>query len=119
MKNPPPDSQLEPLTAVPAGRRARLAGFNGLPAETQECLRAYGLVPGTWLLVCQHAPATVVQFENTELALENDLAWQIVVDGRTMPGAGPACPEREEARCQQEDASLRRRFARLVRLGRE
>ena len=40
---------------------------------------AYGLIPGNWVEVVQHSPVTVVQVENTELALEDELASQIEV----------------------------------------
>jgi Fe2+ transport system protein FeoA len=43
-------------------------------------LQAYGLIPGCRVQVLQVWPVIVVQVEHTELALENELAGQILVD---------------------------------------
>lgn len=70
------------LADVLPGCRACVRGFGpGLPPNRQDHLMAYGVIPGNWVEVIQHSPVTVVQVENTELALEDELASQIEVDG--------------------------------------
>ncbi len=69
------------LADVTPGCRACIRGFGpGLPSNRQDHLMAYGLIPGHWVEVLQHSPVTVVKVENTELALEDQLASQIEVD---------------------------------------
>lgn len=78
------------LADLPPGRRARVTGFlGGLPAAKRAHLQAYGLTPGCWLRVVQVSPVVVVQVENTELALEEELAGQVEV------AAGPTGREPE------------------------
>lgn len=68
------------LLDVPAGYRARVTGFlEGFPAERRASLQAYGLSPDDWVTVLQNSPVTVIQLDNTELALENELAERIRV----------------------------------------
>jgi Fe2+ transport system protein FeoA len=68
------------LLEVPPGSRAQVVDINGLSAVQVENLQAFGLVKGHWLQVLQHAPVTVIQIGNTELALEADLARQVEVE---------------------------------------
>ena len=66
------------LADVLPGEGAKLLGFApDLPPERWAHLQAYGLVPGRFVRVLQHAPVTVVQVEHCEIALELDLARQI------------------------------------------
>jgi Fe2+ transport system protein FeoA len=75
------DSALpRPLTGLRPGSRARVATLEALPADQRERLQAYGLVPGQWVRVVQHAPVTVVQVEQTELALEAQIARGVQVE---------------------------------------
>lgn len=68
------------LAAVRPGEQVSLKEFaQGMPVERWAHLQAYGLVPGCLVRVVQHSPVTVVQVEQTELALESDLARQIRV----------------------------------------
>ena len=68
------------LAAVRPGQQACLKDFApGMPVERWAHLQAYGLTPGCLVRVVQHSPVTVVQVEQTELALESDLARQIRV----------------------------------------
>jgi Fe2+ transport system protein FeoA len=69
------------LADVQPGGKARLAGFcPGLQADRRAQLLAYGMTPGHSVLVIQHSPVTVVQVEHTELAMEIELACEILVD---------------------------------------
>jgi Fe2+ transport system protein FeoA len=57
-----------------------VTGFlEGFPAERRASLQAYGLSRDDWVTVLQNSPVTVVQLDNTELALENELAERIQV----------------------------------------
>jgi len=68
------------LADIRPGCRARVAGFcRELPADRLAHLQAYGLAPGYWVRVLQHRPVTVVQVEHTELALETELACEVLV----------------------------------------
>jgi len=72
--------EVRTLAGVRPGEQARLKEFaRGMPVERWAHLQAYGLVPGCLVRVVQHNPVTVVQVEQTELALESDLARQIRV----------------------------------------
>ena len=69
------------LTELPVGAQARVEGFSpGIPAIRRQQLLAYGLVPGRMLQVLQRLPVTVVQVEQTELALESELAEGVRVE---------------------------------------
>jgi Fe2+ transport system protein FeoA len=68
------------LLEVPAGYRARIEGFvPDLSPARKSQLQAYGLVPGYWVEVLQHSPVTVVKIEQSEMAMENDLARMVWV----------------------------------------
>lgn len=68
------------LVDIRPGQQAKLRGFSpGLSPERFAHLQAYGLTPGRWVRVIQHAPVTIIEVENCELALEADLARQIEI----------------------------------------
>ena len=74
-------------TVVPAtldlttiGSSAAIAGFNeDMSTGHRELLRAYGIEPGRTVRIEQHSPVTVVVVDETEVALEADLARLIYV----------------------------------------
>jgi Fe2+ transport system protein FeoA len=68
------------LADAPPGSQVQVVQFlSGLSGDRQAHLRAYGLAPGRWLHVKQHAPVTVIQIDQTELALEDTLARLVSV----------------------------------------
>jgi Fe2+ transport system protein FeoA len=71
-----------PLTLldVPVGCHVMIEGFaqDIRPARKSQ-LQAYGLVPGYWVEVLQHSPVTVIKIEHSEVAMENELARQVLV----------------------------------------
>jgi Fe2+ transport system protein FeoA len=68
------------LIDVPAGYWAQVSGFSHrISCERQAHLQSYGLVAGYWVRVVQHAPVTILQVENLELALEQGLACEVWV----------------------------------------
>jgi Fe2+ transport system protein FeoA len=76
------------LADVPPGARAIVSGFSDeFPAERRAILQAYGLNPEYEVRVVQHSPVTVIQVENTELALEEELALGIQV--KLISGESP------------------------------
>lgn len=79
---PPPAASVSAcaLADVPLASRARVADVSRLPAAQREQLRGYGVLPGCVLRVTQQTPATVVQIEHTELAIEPEIARAIRVD---------------------------------------
>lgn len=84
MQNSKPQNAVDPpfatLDAVPIGSCARVVGFQGLPPGQIAHLLGYGLSPGRRVTVLQQLPVTVVQVENTQIALESDMAGSVHVD---------------------------------------
>jgi Fe2+ transport system protein FeoA len=69
------------LVQVPPQHEARVTGFDTLSTKQRTQLQAYGLAPGHWVHVLQHSPTTIVTVENTELAMEPEIAKGIQVQG--------------------------------------
>jgi Fe2+ transport system protein FeoA len=68
------------LSQVKHGERVQIRGFSSrVSPERRMQLRSYGVMPGRWVSVAQHSPVTVVQVEHTELALETELAREVLV----------------------------------------
>jgi Fe2+ transport system protein FeoA len=68
------------LSDVPPGYRAKVVGFGEKISPARRAhLQAFGLVKDDWVQVVQHSPVTVIQVDQTELALENTLANEIEV----------------------------------------
>ncbi len=68
------------LADVPPGWQARVAGFTDrVSPDRRARLQAYGLIPNYWVRVVQHSLVTVVRLDQTELALETELAGEIQV----------------------------------------
>jgi Fe2+ transport system protein FeoA len=81
-KKPPNDMDFHfSLAEAKPGQQVRVRGFlPGLSTERAWHLQSYGVVPGSYLLVLQQSPVTIVQVEHLELALERGLAAFIQVD---------------------------------------
>jgi Fe2+ transport system protein FeoA len=86
------------LLAVPAGMRARIHSFKGIPREKVDRLTAFGVTPGRWILVRQHRPETVIQVDFTELALEAEVAKFLIVDDIRSGEGGPPGRRRRDRR---------------------
>ena len=68
------------LDGVIIGRQVAIAGFaDSMTTGHRELLRTYGIEPGRTVRVEQHSPVTVVQVDETEIALEADLAKLVFV----------------------------------------
>jgi len=68
------------LDGAVVGRQVAIAGFaDSMTTGHRELLRTYGIEPGRTVRVEQHSPVTVVQVDETEIALEADLAKLVFV----------------------------------------
>ncbi len=68
------------LVDILPGREARVLDYDGLGIKQIESLQAYGLAPGRLVKVIRHKPVTIIQIDNTEIALEHTLAIHIKVE---------------------------------------
>lgn len=69
------------LVDLPAGAVAKVVGFGrGLSLDRRVQLQAYGLVPGYRVKLLQHSPVIVVLVDNTELAMEDDVAGLVEIE---------------------------------------
>lgn len=68
------------LTTMPAPCLVRVVGVAREGGERAERLRAYGLAPGATLEVLQQRPVTVIRIEQTELAVEAEIAGVLLVE---------------------------------------
>ncbi len=74
------ESTPQTLLQVKPGKRAKVSGFSSkLSPERKLHLQAYGVIPGRDIQVRQHNPITVIQVEQTEIAIESGLAEEILV----------------------------------------
>ncbi len=67
------------LADVPPGSEVTLLSYEDVDLATAGSLRAYGLLPGRRVRVLAQEPVTIVQVEQTEMALEHLLARAICV----------------------------------------
>lgn len=68
------------LDQVRSGRSVRVAGFGAIGAEQSRHLQAYGVLPGRKVKVLAQKPMTVLQIEQTELAIETIVAKAVRVE---------------------------------------
>ncbi|MGD2253998.1 MAG: ferrous iron transport protein A [Anaerolineales bacterium] len=99
------------LADVPVGAEARVVGFKQMTEAQRAHLQAFGLALGRWARVLQHSPVTIVMADNTELALENEIARRVVVEGVKRWHGGPFMGRRRGMR------GARRHWRRHGRLG--
>jgi Fe2+ transport system protein FeoA len=62
------------------GQTVRISGYGQLPPDYRQHLQAYGLLPGRSVRILSQNPVTIVQIEYTELAFEQHIAMQVLVD---------------------------------------
>jgi Fe2+ transport system protein FeoA len=67
------------LDELEEGEESELVCLNCAHANRRNALAVYGLVPGTRLLLHQKRPSFVVRVGETELALEAEIAHEILV----------------------------------------
>ncbi len=76
------------LSDLEAGESARIACLAHERAGRRERLLAYGMVEGQTITLLQKSPAYVVRVDETELALDEQVARcvQLVAGSRARPG---------------------------------
>jgi DtxR family Mn-dependent transcriptional regulator len=76
---PPGRADTLDLTQLDAGETAEFVGVTGTNESRRHTLSVYGLVPGARVTLQQKRPAYVIRVGETELALEGDIAREILV----------------------------------------
>ena len=61
------------------GMEAKVISLQAVQEVRRERLLAYGVAPGRTIQVLQRRPATILKVDQTELAIENDVARRITV----------------------------------------
>lgn len=73
------ESLVVPLTRLAAGEEGKVAYLSSASPSRLHKLMAFGIAPGMMVRVHQHYPTMVVQCENTQLAMEEEIARDIHV----------------------------------------
>jgi Fe2+ transport system protein FeoA len=68
------------LPELPPGQTARVIALRFSDAARLERLSAYGLAPGSVVRLVQLRPTLIVHIGETELALDHEVAQEIVVE---------------------------------------
>lgn len=74
------------LSQLPDGAQGELVSFNNPHTTRCHALAVFGLVPGSRLILQQKRPAYVIRVGETELALDPDIAREILVRRVTSTG---------------------------------
>ncbi len=82
---PTADQPAATLASFPGGSQVRVTGFGQLSAQYLQHLQAYGVLPGRTLKILAQQPLTIILAEQTELALENSVAFQVFVELLDIP----------------------------------
>lgn len=75
---PAPPAGVRALSDLSRGERARVVCMGGDPGR-QKTLAVFGLAAGVEVTLLQQRPACVVRVDETELALDGDIAKEILV----------------------------------------
>ena len=78
-RKPAPDRTLLGLHELEEGEHSELVCLNSSRASRRNALAVYGLTPGSRLILQQKRPTFVVRVGETELALEIEIAREILV----------------------------------------
>jgi len=81
-----------PLDKVKIGDEVKVCYINTRSPSRIHKLSHFGIIPGSYLLVHQRSPSFVIQHENTQIALEEDIAKEIFV---FYPGENQELPMRK------------------------
>lgn len=93
-----PSGDLFSLPELSEGEHAELVRLTCEKASRRNTLAVYGLVPGSRLVLQQKRPSFVVRVGETELALEAEIAGELVVKRIAAEDAGDTiCPHRRNA----------------------
>jgi Fe2+ transport system protein FeoA len=75
------------------GERATVLCLGSTATERHRTLTVFGVVPGAELAIVQQQPACVIKVGETELALDRDIAREILVEPREKEANGPRLVE--------------------------
>lgn len=75
----PSTAEASPLTAFEEGMDCVLVCLHCKQASRRSSLEVFGLVPGTLVTIKQTSPAYVIRVGETELAIEPEIAGEIMV----------------------------------------
>jgi DtxR family Mn-dependent transcriptional regulator len=64
---------------MPVGETARVVALQSVDPARLERLAAYGLTPGSLVRVAQHTPTLIFQVGETEVAVDTQVAGEIMV----------------------------------------
>jgi Fe2+ transport system protein FeoA len=79
MSASPATAEASPLTEFEEGMDCILVCLHCKQASRRSSLEVFGLVPGTLLSIRQTSPAYIIRVGETELAIEPDIAREIMV----------------------------------------
>lgn len=74
---------VSPVSALRSGVEAEVLCVGGAGNGREDRLAVFGLAPGAMITVVQQRPSCVVKIDETELALDREIAEQILV--RSVP----------------------------------
>ncbi len=67
------------LSDVAAGSDVRVAGLRSTSPSRVSRLTSFGIVPGAWVHVVATRPAVLLRCGNTSVALDEEIAREVVV----------------------------------------
>ena len=71
--------QVQPASELPFGTEAEVMCVGGAGNGREDRLAVFGLAPGALITVIQQRPSCVLKIDETELALDPEIAAQILV----------------------------------------
>lgn len=89
---PLPEKGLVTVKALAAGERAEILCLAGESPSRRNNLAVFGLVPGSEIRLLQRVPSFVVEIGETVLALDADVAGDIVVKRPPQGGGDDSVP---------------------------
>lgn len=105
------ETQVVPLTALAAGERGRVVYITPRNHQRLHRLTSLGLTPGTVIEVHQRVPVFCLRFEETEVAVEHDVAEDVHVS-RFPNGAEPHRDGEKGCGCERPERGWRARLRR-------
>ena len=78
---------IKAVTELAGGDRATVVCMGGQNPARHNTLAVFGLVPGAEVVLVQQQPSCVVRVGETDLALDRDIAREILVQSLDVSGA--------------------------------
>ncbi len=70
---------MEPLTVLKVGQSGRIVFITPRTKKILNRLASYGVVPGSELTLRQRYPSYIIHVDQTEVAIETDIAKEIFI----------------------------------------